>query len=149
MTGSRIAFLALAPLVLGIVIGGNLFSRSQPRSVIALRSCDGCLRAADLAGLLVSVGLQKAPGLVPNVALETDKTVAIRLPGSGTHYVIFPKKDLKDLRDISEANAAYLLDAYLVARQLVERNGWSAYRLYTNGPGRQNATYLHFHLVNP
>jgi hypothetical protein len=149
MTRSRIAFLMLASVALGIVIGGNLFSRSQPRSIIALKSCDRCLRLADLAGLLVSIGVQRVPGLIPNVALETDKTVAIQLPGSGVHYVIFPKKDLKDLRDISQANVEYLLDAYVVARRLVEKNGWSAYRFYTNGPGRQNATYLHFHLVNP
>ena len=149
MKRSRNVLLVLASIFAGIAIGGNLFSRSQPRSIIALRHCDHCLSLADLAGLLGSVGVQKFPGLIPNVVVETDKTVAIKLPGSAIHYVVFPKKDLKDLSDISEANADYLVDAYLVARHLIEKDGLSSYRLYTNGPGRQNATYLHFHLISP
>ena len=118
------------------------------RSFIALKQCENCLSVADLAGLLGSVGVQKFPGPIPLAEIETDKTVAIKLPASrGIHYVIIPKKDLKDVSDISEANAAYLTDAYLVARRLIERDRLSNYRLYTNGPGIQNATYLHFHLV--
>ena len=83
------------------------------------------------------------------MVVETEWTVAIRLPGSTLHYVIVPKKDLKDLRDIAEPNFVYLNDAYLVARHLIEKDGLSSYRFYTNGPGRQNVTYLHFHLISP
>lgn len=149
MKRPRTWLVVLVSVLIGVIIGGNLFSRSQPRSVIALRHCDGCLRLADLLGLVGSAGIQWAPGWIPNVAIETDKTVAIRLPGRSLHYVILPKKDLKDLRDISEPNFPYLTDAYLVARQLIEKERLSSYRLYTNGPGRQNVTYLHFHLVSP
>ena len=137
----------VASLGLGIVIGGNLFSRSQPRSVIALTRCADCLSAKELAGLLASVGIQKTPGLIPLVAVETDRTIAVKLPKrSGTHYVIFPKRDLKDVGDFSEANAAYLIDAYGVIRHLIEKDSLSNYSLVTNGPGYQSVRYLHFHL---
>lgn|SRR5262245_1846635 len=149
MSRSRVVWVALFFLALGVVIGGNLFSKSQPRSFIALTRCDSCLSAADLAGLLASVGIQKFPGKIPFAEIETNKTVAIRLPASReVHYVIIPKKDLKNVADLSEANAAYLVDAYLVARRLIERDRLSEYRFYTNGPGIQNVTYLHFHLVS-
>jgi hypothetical protein len=149
MTKSRVAWIAVGSLLLGIVIGGNIFSRSQPRSFIALTRCENCLSAADLAGLLGSVGIQNFPGPIPFAEIETDRTVAIRLPTTrGVHYVIVPKKDLQNVADLSEANGPYLIDAYLVARRLIERDGLSKYRFYTNGPGIQNVTYLHFHLVS-
>jgi hypothetical protein len=149
MSRSRVVWVAVASLALGVVIGGNLFSKTQPRSFIALTRCESCLSAADLAGLLGSVGIQKFPGPIPFAELETDKTVAIKLPSSrGVHYVIIPKKDIRSVADLSEANAAYLTDAYLVARRLIERDRLSKYRFYTNGPGIQTVTYLHFHLVS-
>jgi diadenosine tetraphosphate (Ap4A) HIT family hydrolase len=141
---------ALVSLAIGIVIGGILFSRSQPRSFIALGRCENCLSLADLLGLLGSVGIQRFPGLIPSKAAETDKTVAIRIPaGSDRHFVIIPKKDLKDLGDISSRDLGYLTDAFLVARHLIEKHGMRRYRFYTNGPDRQAVTYLHFHLVEP
>jgi hypothetical protein len=149
MSRSRVMWVAVASLALGVLIGGNLFSKTQPRSFIALTRCESCLSAADLAGLLGSVGIQKFPGPIPFAEIETDKTVAIKLPSShGVHYVIIPKKDLKSVADLSQANAAYLTDAYLVARRLIERDRLSKYRFYTNGPGIQDVTYLHFHLVS-
>jgi len=107
------------------------------------------LRPADLLGLIASVGIQKFPGLIPLVAFETDRTVAIKLPSSAErkHYVIIPKRDIKNIGDISEATDEYLLDAYLVARKIIEAGKLSKYRFYTNGPGFQDVTYLHFHLV--
>jgi scavenger mRNA decapping enzyme DcpS-like protein len=147
MSRSRVVLVALASLIVGVIAGGNLFSKSQPRSVISLRRCERCLSAADLAGLMASVAIQKAPGAMPLVVVETDRTIAFQLPrSSGFHFVIVPKKDLKDIGDISEANAAYLTDAYLVARHLIEKHKLSKYSFSTNGPGYQSVTYLHFHL---
>ena len=139
----------LIGIAVGIVIGGNLFSRSQPRSIIALTHCTDCLSPADLAGLLGSVAIQRAPGLIPFVVVETGKTVALKYPAGGLHYVIIPKKDLKDVGEVSAQDAAYLLDAYVVARRLIEKDHMTHYRFYTNGPGYQSATYLHFHLISP
>ena len=144
---SRVVVAAAVSGLVGILIGGHLFSRSQPRSLIALRHCEHCLSPADLAGLLGSVGVQKLPGLIPFVVFETERTIAIQYPGR-PHYVIIPKKDLKDIGQISKEDEDDLLDAYLVARHLIERNRLRNYRFYTNGPGEQSATYLHFHLVS-
>jgi diadenosine tetraphosphate (Ap4A) HIT family hydrolase len=89
------------------------------------------------------------PGFVPNVVFETDKTVVIRNPfiHTGVDYVIFPKKDIKDIAQLTEKDAPYLVDAYLVARHLIEEKKLTDYRFYTNGPEYQDVTYLHFHLM--
>lgn len=137
-----------ASALVGVAIGGLMFSRTQPRSILALHRCVNCLSPADLAGLLASVGVQHAPGLLPLVTLETDKTIAIKapLPWRQIHYVIIPKKDVKNIGEISPADEPYLMDALLVARRLIERDGLKRYRFYTNGPELQSVTYLHFHL---
>jgi hypothetical protein len=138
---------AVVSLGFGIVVGGNLFSRSQPRSIIALRSCDRCWTLADLVGLLGSLGMQRFRGAIP-VVFETDRTIALRHPlDRRLHYVIVPKKDLKDIRDLSASDAGYVIDAYLVARHLIEKDHLTKYRFYTNGPDNQTGTYLHFHLI--
>lgn len=132
----------------GILIGGALFSNVQRRSVLALNECDHCMSPEDLAGLLGAVGMKMAPGALPFVVYETDKTIAIRepLPRGHLHYVIIPKRDMKNIADITPADSAYLLDALLVSRHLIEQDKMHKYRLYTNGPGLQSVTYLHFHL---
>jgi diadenosine tetraphosphate (Ap4A) HIT family hydrolase len=86
---------------------------------------------------------------MPFKVFETDKTVVIKHPFSSdrVHYVIIPKKDIKNIGQISEADARYLTDAFLVARCIIEREKLWRYRLYTNGPGAQDVTYLHFHLI--
>jgi hypothetical protein len=145
---TRVLALMTASALAGVVIGGWLFARTQPRSILAIRPCTDCLSPSDLAGLLASAGIQRTPGLIPFVALETDKTIAVKLPLSGghVHYVIFPKQDMKDIADISPDDEAYLMDALFVARRLIERDGLKRYRLYTNGPRLQSVGYLHFHL---
>ena len=133
----------------GVLIGGYLFSKSQPRSFMALNRCQNCLSFEDLLGLIASIGIQRFPTFVPSVVFETDKTVVIKHPHplSRIHYVIVPKKDIKNIGEISEADSPYLIDAYLVARSIIEKEGLLNYRLSTNGPGFQDVTYLHFHLV--
>ncbi len=145
----KIIFLVLISICLGILIGGYLFSQSQPRSFLALNRCQNCLTHEDLLGLIATVGIQRFPSLIPFLVFETDKTVVIKLPFSrrGIHYVIIPKKDIKNIGEISEADAQYLTDIFFVARWIIEREKLLKYRFYTNGPGSQNVTYLHFHLV--
>jgi diadenosine tetraphosphate (Ap4A) HIT family hydrolase len=112
--------------------------------------CQDCLSPKDLAGLLASVGIQKLPGVIPYVVFETDKTIVVKLPftKAHTHYVIIPKKDIKNIGELSEEDVPYLNDAFFVARHLIEEKKLSKYILYTNGPGYQDVTYLHFHLVD-
>lgn len=149
MKNFKIILLVLISICVGILIGGYSFSKSQPRSFLAINRCESCLTHEDLLGLLASVAIQNFPGLMPLKVFETDKTVAIKHPFSADriHYVIVPKKDIKNIGEISEANAQYLTDVFFVARWIIERDKLSKYRFYTNGPGSQDVTYLHFHLV--
>jgi len=137
-------------LGLGILIGGYLFHKTQPRSIIALNSCNNtCLRPNDLAGLLVSVGIQNTPGLVPNVVKETDKTIVIKhpFPEAKIHYVIIPKKDIKNIGSITPEDEPYLQDMFAVAAEIIQEQHLTKYKLITNGPDYQQVTYLHFHLL--
>ncbi len=116
---------------------------------MAINRCQNCLTHEDLLGLIASVGIQKVPSLMPFVVFETDKTVVIKhpFPQERIHYLIIPKKDIKDIGEISEADTRYLTDFFLVVRGIIEQEKLSKYRFYTNGPGYQEVTYLHFHLV--
>jgi diadenosine tetraphosphate (Ap4A) HIT family hydrolase len=149
MNKSKIAILVLISLCIGILIGGYLFSHSQPRSLLAISQCQSCLTHQDLLGLLASVGIQNFSGLMPLKICETDKTIAIKYPFSSNrlHYVIVPKRDIKNIGQVSEANEKYLTDAFLVARWIIEKENLSRYSFCTNGPGLQDVTYLHFHLI--
>jgi hypothetical protein len=149
MNKFEIALLVLVSVIIGIIIGGYLFAQSQPRSFLSINRCQNCLRRADLLGLIASVGIQKFPGLIPSVVLETDRTVVVKhpFPLERIHYLIIPKKDIKDIGEISEVNAQYLIDAYLVVRRIIEEEKLSKYQLFTNGPGFQDMTYLHFQLI--
>lgn len=150
MNKQKGTFLILAALLVGILIGGYLFSKSQPRSFLALNQCRNCLTRQDFLGLLASAGIQNFPGAIPLKVCETDKTIAVKLPlpSNRSHYIIIPKKDIKNLGEISDANEQYFMDALYVARWIVEQRKLSKYSLYTNGPASQHVTYLHFHLVS-
>ena len=150
MTRVRVIILMLASLVLGVILGGYLFSNTRPRSFLALNRCEGtCLQANELLGLAASVGVQKFSALAPSVVKETDKTIVINHPSpqARLHYLVIPKKDLKNIAELSDADGEYLLDALKVAGAIIRENNLTNYRLTTNGPGYQGVTYLHFHLT--
>jgi hypothetical protein len=134
--------------LLGFIVGGYAFARSQPRSFLALARCTECWRPADLAGLIGSVLVQRAPGLMPFVEIETDRSIAIKepLPGKRLHYVIIPKRDIRNLSELTPSDAEYVMDAIRVAQELIARHHMRKYEFVTNGPGLQSVTYLHFHL---
>lgn len=140
----------IIPLLAGIVIGGYLFSESQPRSLLAFNRCQHtCLQPKDLMGLVASVGLTKFPGFVPSVVLETDKTIVIKhpFPEARVHYVLIPKRDIKNIAELSESDKEYLIDIFSVVQELVKEENLTQYEVVTNGPGKQAVTYLHFHLI--
>jgi hypothetical protein len=138
-------------LLIGIVLGGYLFAHVQPRSFLALNKCQNCLSSQELLGLLVAAGIQTVPGATPLIVEETDKTIAIKypLPESRTHFVILPKKDIKDPADVSAEDQPYIMDAFAVIGDLVKKNNLVNYRVEVSGPGYQTINYLHFHLVSP
>jgi histidine triad (HIT) family protein len=140
----------LAALLVGVILGGYLFSNTRPRSFLALNSCQGtCLQANELLGLATSVGIQKFSALAPAVVKETDKTIVLEHPSpqARIHYLLIPKKDMKNIADVSEADREYLFDAIKVAGEIIREKNLTNYRLTTNGPGYQGVTYLHFHLT--
>lgn len=144
------AVILLIIFVAGIITGGCLFKDVQPRSFLRINDCDkNCLNPNELLGLIGSVGIQHLPGLMPFIVKETDKTVVIDSPIHETpiHYVIIPKKDIKDAGDISETDKEYLIDAYAVIGEIIREKNLRQYKIYTNGPYYQTVTYLHFHLL--
>lgn len=134
----------------GVLAGGYMFADSQPRSFLALPACGAsCYRPNELAGLLVSAGIQRTPDLLPLVAKETEKCVAINhpLPQARVHFVVFPKKDIKNIADVTPEDQPYIMECIGVMRSLIQEKGLTNYQVYTNGPGYQAVAYLHFHLV--
>jgi diadenosine tetraphosphate (Ap4A) HIT family hydrolase len=148
MPRSRI-FLSVLLFLLGIAVGGWLFSDSKPRSFLAMSNCESCYRPSDLAGLVASAGIRRAGGALPLVVKETDRCIAIDHPfrKMPAHFVVFPKKDIKDIADVSLDTQDYVLDCLAVIRALVVERRLRRYWVETNGPGFQHVTYLHFHLV--
>lgn len=146
----RRLLLYLALLSLGVLVGGLLFSRTIPRSFLAIADCgQTCYRPSDLAGLLTSVGIQWAPGFMPKVARESMECLAVRhpKPEGSVHFVLFPKRDIRNILEITSEDQPFVFGCFALARQLISEAGASNYRLVTNGPALQHVAYLHFHLI--
>ena len=123
MTKLKMIILTLAAVVTGMILGGYLFANTRPRSFLALNNCEGtCFQANELLGLLTSVGIQRFPAVIP-------------------------KRDIKNIAELSDSDNEYLLDVFKVVREIVKEKNLTDYRLTTNGPGYQGVTYLHFHLT--
>jgi histidine triad (HIT) family protein len=148
MNRSRAAA-TLLTFALGLLAGAFLFTDVQPRSFLAIRHCEQCLHPNEITGLAGAVLVTKFPGFLPKVVLETDKTVAIEHPSPSAdhHYVILPKKDIKNLGTLTAEDSAYLVDVHGVIGELIRSKGLTDYRLWSNGPEGQAVAYLHFHLA--
>jgi histidine triad (HIT) family protein len=136
----------------GFLFGAASIHRPILNAPLELPPARNPWNAKDLMGLMGSVGIRTLAGhlkMVPFVVLETDRTFAMTVSATKTevHYVLVPKKDIRDISEISAEDEPYLIDIFLTARQLVEKQGLHDYRIYTNGPGLQKVSYLHFHLV--
>ena len=146
------SLIGLLIFVVGFGVGGYLFSKTQKRQVVQVAECKtGCLSSKDIAGIVASIGIQQFPGFVPQVVMETDKSLVLNVqyPPSSTalHYVIVPKIDIQNISQINATNEAYLDDAFAVMNEIVQEKNLVKYRIVTNGPGYQKVTYLHFHLI--
>ena len=125
MKKAKTVLLVALVLSIGIIFGGYLFSDTQPRSFLAVNKCEGtCYQPNELLGLLTSVGIHKFPALIPSVVKETDKTVVIEHPASEAriHYLIIPKKDIKNIGELSDADRDTLIDAFRVLAELIKEN---------------------------
>lgn len=137
-------------LLVGVGIGGWLFADTKPRSALNIPKCDTtCMRISDVAGLVASVGVQKFPSAVPLLVGQNESCVAIRHPTSPHrfHFVFFPRRDIRNIGDISQGDERYVMGCMALMRTLITENHLISYRMYSNGPMEQDITYLHFHLV--
>jgi|SRR6185295_6812891 hypothetical protein len=144
------ALLGLALFLAGLACGGYLFDESLPRSFLALNECaDRCYKPSDVAGLIASAAILRAPFVIPRVAMESDTCIAVRhpRPEARVHYVLFPKHDTRNITTMTEQDGPYVLGCFALARELVARDKMQNWRLLTNGPALQDVAYLHFHLV--
>jgi len=150
MKNIKIILLVAAALLLGVILGGYLFSDTRARSFLALNKCEGkCLQPTELVGLLASVGIHKFTALVPSVVKETDKTIVIEHPSpqGRIHYVVITKRDIKNMGELSDSDAEYLADVFKVMSEIIREKNLVDYQVITNGPGYQSVSYLHFHLT--
>ncbi len=137
--------------IFGVIAGSYLFSGVQPRSFLSSATCgENCLNSNDLAGLLGSIGVQKFTSAIPSMVKETDKTIAIihPFPESRVHYVVIPKKDIKNISDVSFEDEEYITDSLRVIGEIIREQNLSEYKVITNGPGYQRVAYLHFHIMS-
>ncbi|MCK5665730.1 MAG: HIT domain-containing protein, partial [Thiotrichaceae bacterium] len=132
----------------GLLIGWWLFSDSRPRQLITFHRRSHASSREELLGLLASVGVQKLTRLIPGIILETDKTIVFKHPKPkyNIHYIFAPKKDIKDIGDFSEDDKEYLNDLFATLSTVIHQENIQDYVLWSNGPGKQDVTYLHFHL---
>lgn len=146
---------ALAVLVLGIaiglVIGVGGFRSIEPRSLLAWRTCDqgSCLRLNEVTGLVAALGLKLPAEVVPSVVRETPYSLVVRhpFPEARVHYLVIPKKYIKNIGELSDDDKVYLLDAFATMQDIIKQEHLQTYIIKTNGPGYQDVAYLHFHLM--
>jgi len=135
-------------LVLGVAVGGFLFSKSIPRSFLAIGECgSSCYRPSDLAGLVASAGIQRMPGAIPGVIAESDQCIVIKhpKPEARIHFVLFPKHDVKNIGAMTAEDQSSVMGCFALVGHLASASHAQNYRLVTNGPALQHVTYLHFH----
>jgi hypothetical protein len=138
-------FLAFAA---GITVGGILFRGSGPRSRLSIRECRNCLNTSEAAGLLASVVIQKMPAIIPHVLVETDRTIVFRhpRPKHRVHYLFVSKKDIRNIGELTDDDKDYIIDLFSTVVAVLNKQRITNYTFWTNGPGKQDIAYLHFHL---
>jgi diadenosine tetraphosphate (Ap4A) HIT family hydrolase len=152
MKRAWLAALVLVSLAIGFLLGAASIHRPIPNAPLELPPARSPWNSRDILGLLGSIGIRNLAGHlegIPSVAVETDRTFAISLPAGRNrfHYVLVPKKDIRDIGQISAEDEPYLTDLFLTARHLAEKEGLKNYRLYMNDRGLQSVAYLHFHMI--
>lgn len=134
----------------GVFAGWFLFSSTLPRHPILLTDCGGrCIKPSELLGMLAAAGIQKTPAMLPGIVAETAECLAIHhpKPEGKVHFVLFPTRDVRNVGDLSAEDQRFVMGCLGLAGRMARDAKLSSYRLYTNGPGLQHVTYLHWHLV--
>jgi hypothetical protein len=134
----------LIVFVLGVVLGAWLFRDVQPRHPIGARRPGSPASYEEILGYIGSAAMQRAPGAVPFVVMETDKSIAMRM--TSRHYVIVPKRDIQDIGALAQGDEPYVMDALAMIGRVARHEKIAHYQIKTNGPLEQTVRYLHFHL---
>jgi len=147
-----IAAAILLAFAIGSLFGAASIHRPIPHAPLELPPVRNPWNLTDALGLIGSIGIRDLAGhleAIPSVVAETDRTFALTVPDPRykVHYVLVPKKDIRDAGQISAEDQPYLTDIFLMARHLAEKDSLTSFRLYTNAGGLQTVGYLHFHLV--
>lgn len=140
----------LLVFALGVLLGGWLFAGTRWRPLLETKREEKRIDSEELLGLLGSIAVRRVPGVLPRVVKTTRYTVAFVAPRpeAKTHFVIVPRRDIKDVGDLRQGDEPYVVDAFAVAGALARENGLRHWRLFTRGPDAQAVRYLHFHLVS-
>ncbi|MGR9115453.1 MAG: HIT domain-containing protein [Gammaproteobacteria bacterium] len=138
----------LLTFLAGLLTGRLLFTDTRPRELLQMKITARGWDANQIAGLFAALVVLKAPRLIPNVILETDKTLVFEHPRPKfkTHYMFVPKKDIKNIGELGTEDMIYITDIFSTLTSIIQSRDLSNYRLWTNGPGKQDVSYLHFHL---
>ena len=136
----------------GFTCGALSFVQTQARPLPALHQCDSteeCLTDPEVLGLITSAGLHLAPGLMPDIVARSKECVGIRSPKPEAHIdlVFFPTRDLRNLLDLAPGDEPYVMGCIALMRKVADERGMHDWRVFSNGPGKQEIAYLHFHLV--
>jgi len=132
--------------LLGCVTGAWLFRDVQPRPILNFKPSRHVASYQELLGYFGSAAMQRFPRAVPFAAMESDKSIAIKYPG-GPHWVIVPKRDIKDVGALAKGDEPYLIDTFAMIGKIAREAHLKNYKVSTNGPREQTVRYLHFHLV--
>ena len=148
----RAAVVLSVTFLVGLLLGAALIHRPIPNAPVELPPARRPWNPRDVLGLVGSLGIRAMAGhldAIPGVVMETDRTFAIEIPDrwGRIHFVLVPKKDIRDIGQVTPEDQAYLTDAFLMASRLAKKEGLRSYRLYTNDRTLQSVAYLHFHLV--
>jgi hypothetical protein len=136
----------------GFAAGAYCFVQTQARPLPAPRQCgsvDLCLSDPEVLGLAASVGLHMVPGAMPDIIARSPECVGIRNPRpvNKLDLVFFPTHDLRNLLDLAPGDEKYVLGCFALMRQEADALHLKEWRIVSNGPGAQEITYLHFHLI--
>ena len=136
-------------LLLGVVIGGFLFSKAIKRSLLAVQSCDEECPSQRILPVFWARGIQHAPTLLPFYEAQSKECIAVRHPKleGRFHLVFLPKRDVRNVLELTQEDVPFLVGCLVLAREQVAKAGVRNYRFVTYGPELQHITYFHFHVI--
>jgi len=140
----------VAVFALGVALGGWFFAGTKWRPFLVPAGAGKGIDADEMRGLLGSIAVRRVPQSLPDVVMTTKYSIAFvsPWPEAKTHFVIVPRRDIKDLGDLRKGDEAYVVDAVAVAGRLARTYGLRRWQFFTRGPDEQTVRYLHFHLVS-